>query len=109
MVKPLNFNKTKKRYWVVTLPDEDNTTLFIYTPTKELFNELVSLNLQEVDETSNDLLDNIYDLVARLMSRNKANIKVTSKDLASCLDFDDLKVFINGYIGFISEIINEKN
>lgn len=110
MAKALNFNNIKKRFFTVTLPDEKNTTLLISTPTKEIMDEFISLKDSLTAESmGDDAIDELYDLCRKIMSRNKAGIKVTKDEIISLLDFEDIIIFIQGYTEFISEISNSKN
>ena len=108
----LNFNNTKKQYLTVVLPDEKNTTLFISMPTKALVEELISIRDGFAD-TDNDSLDqglcDLYDLVARVMSRNKGGVKITRERLEKCLDFEDIIIFFNSYMAFVNSAKNSKN
>ena len=113
MSKTLNFNTVKKEYLTVTLPDEKNTVLLICTPTKSLMSELTSLKTTFSAETTSDnveqVLDELYEVVARVMSRNKAGVKITKEKLTECLDFEDIVLFFNSYLTFVKEIQFGKN
>lgn len=109
MAKPLDFNKIKKRYFTVTLADENNTTLMISTPTKEVMDEFISMKDYLEGNTGEDVIDALCELCAKIMSRNKGGIKVTKEALESMLDFDDIVIFIKAYTDFISELTNSKN
>ena len=109
----LNFNTTKKQYLNVILPDEKNTTLLISMPTKSLFTELDSIknnfsNLK-TNESLDSALNELYDLVARIMSRNKGGIEITTERLENCLDFEDVVLFLNSYLAFINNVQASKN
>lgn len=112
MAKALNFNKIKKRYFLVTLPNETETTLMISTPTKDIMDEFVYLSNNYINSNNNiseDVIDDLYSLCARIMSRNKANIEIKMDDLSKLLDFEDLIIFVQSYTEFISELTNSKN
>ena len=109
MANVLNFNTTKKQYMTVILPDEKNTTLMVCMPTKALFEELTSIK-DISNATDNDqIISDLYDLVARLTSRNKGGIQVTKEYLESCLDFEDIITFIRSYMVFIKSVKSSKN
>ena len=109
MANVLNFNTTKKQYMTVILPDEKNTTLMVCMPTKALFEELTSIK-DTLNATDNDqIISDLYDLVARLASRNKGGIQVTKEYLESCLDFEDIITFIRSYTVFIKSVKSSKN
>lgn len=113
MSKSLNFNNVKKRYLSVTLADENNTTLLIGTPTKALMDDLTSLqdNLETIgDDVDNiEALDDLFASCARIMSRNKGGIKITKEFLEDIFDYEDIMIFFNAYIDFVSELANSKN
>lgn len=110
MAKSLDFNKIKKRYFTVTLADDQNTTLMICTPTKEIMDEFISMkDSLSAENMGDDAIDELYALCAKIMSRNKGGIKITQKELASLFDFEDVILFIRSYTEFINELTNSKN
>lgn len=109
MAKSLDFNKIKKNYLNITLNDENQTKLSVFTPTKILMSELMSNLPDDMSNTSEEDLAELYDLSARLMSRNKQGITVTGEQLEEILDVEDLVIFFNAYTDFITELMNEKN
>ena len=109
MAKPLDFNKIKKRYFTVTLADENNTTLMISTPTKEIMDEFIGMKDSLGDTIGDDAIDMLYELCAKIMNRNKGGIKIIKDDLVKIFDFEDIIVFIQAYTNFINELTNSKN
>lgn len=113
MAKPLNFNNVKKQFLTITLADEKNTTLMIGTPTKAIMDELMilqeSMNAVSDNEINNEATDDLYNACARVMSRNKAGVKITGDYLAEIFDFEDIILFFNAYMDFIDEVIGSKN
>lgn len=114
MANVLNFNTAKKQYLTVTLPDEKNTTLMVCMPTKSLFEELDSIKHsfssdKNTEESLDQVLGELYDLVARVMSRNKVGVKITKKDLEKCLDFEDIVIFFRSYMTFVNSVKSSKN
>lgn len=110
-MKSLNFNQINKTYMTITLPDEDNTKLLIMTPTKSIIDKLMSMEefISGVEEVGAGVLDDLYDVCAEIMNRNKAGRKITAQFLAEILDFEDLVIFFNSYMEYVSEISNLKN
>lgn len=110
MTKPLNFTKIEKSYLPVTFADEKNTTILVGTPTKAILDELTSYQdkIEELENNEN-ATNELFDVCAKIMSRNKTGAKITRKYLESVLDFEDIKVFFHAYIDFISNVINSKN
>ena len=110
MAQVLDFNKVKKNYLTIVLPDEEKTRLQVMTPTKRLLTELSTM-LPEMSDgmpTEEDL-NVLYEFCAQLMSRNKAGIKVTGEQLAERLDFEDLISFFEVYTDFVNEAASSKN
>lgn len=110
MSKTLNFNKVKKNYFTVTLADENETMLMIMTPTKALLDDLVATKdaLTEMKEDGN-VTGEIYSMVARLMSRNKTGKHIDADTIAEIMDFEDVIIFIQGYLEFVNDIKASKN
>ena len=113
MAKALNFNNVKKQFLTVTLADENNTTLLIGTPTKAIMDDLTYLqnNMSAVNDTESnaEATDDLYNACARVMSRNKAGIKITKEFLSEIFDFEDVTIFFKAYMAFIDEVIGLKN
>lgn len=109
MARSLDFNNLKKRYWTVTLPDENKTVLMISTPTKAVLDSLLTLKDSFGEDLSDDAIDDLYEICAKIMSRNKAGHVITKEAVQNCLDFEDIIVFIRAYTDFIVEVSSAKN
>ena len=113
MAKPLNYHNVKKKYLTVTLADDKKTTLLIGTPTKAVMDDIVllqdSLDAISEEETSIELINDIYRACAKIMSRNKGGIEITNEYLENLFDLEDIIIFFNAYIDFIDEVASEKN
>lgn len=112
MAKILDFNKIKKQYMTLILPDEKNTLLLIGTPTKNIMAELeiIQSSLFSVEKDNDSaVIDDLYTACAKLMSMNKAGIKITKTKLEKLLDVEDLVIFFTEYIEFVTAIANQKN
>lgn len=113
MSKSLNFNNLKKKYLTVTLADEKETTIMIGTPTKAIMDDLMLLksNFEALsdNDVDTDVTNELYNACARVMSRNKGGIKITSEQLADIFDFEDILIFFNAYMEFVTEVTNTKN
>ena len=108
MSKSIDFTKLKKQYLTVTLPDE--TKLLVTTPTKDILDDFLSLqNTVNGEDVGEEAIDALYEICAKIMSRNKAGKKISVEFVQENLDFEDLIVFIKGYSEFISEVANSKN
>ena len=112
-MKSLNFNNVKKTYLTVTLADENNTTIMIGTPTKAIMDDLVLLQsgLETIseDDANVDTTDELYSACAKVMSRNKGGIKISKEFLEEIFDFEDIMIFFNAYMDFITEVTSGKN
>lgn len=110
MAKTLNFNNTKKQYLTVILPDEKKTTLLVGTPKKAIFDELVAMqSVIESNSLTADVLDDLYNIVAKILSANKLGKVITKEAVSELFDYEDITLFILSYTDFISEVANSKN
>lgn len=113
MAKTLNFNNVQKQYLTVVLADDKNTTLLVGTPTKAVMDDLVRLQVSfetlNENETDVDATDDLYEACAKILSRNKAGVKITKEYLSEIFDFEDVLIFFSNYMEFVSEITNQKN
>lgn len=113
MAKVLNFNKIKKSYLTVTFADEKERTIMVCTPNKAIMDDLTLLqaNIDEIGEdgTNETATGELYEACAKIMSRNKAGVKITKDYLERVFDFEDIMIFFRAYRDFISEVVNQKN
>ena len=113
MSNSINFNTLKKQYLTTTLPDEKHTTIMVCMPTKSLLDDLMSLettlNLDGENQNSEEIIGELYAIVAKVMSRNKGGIKITREKLEKCLDFEDLIFYFKEYLKFVRSISTSKN
>ena len=113
MSKTVNFNTLNKKYLPITLNDKEKTTIMIGMPTKRIMDSLMALqaNLEVVSEDASnmDVMDDLYESCAVIMSRNKMGVPVTKEKLEDVFDFEDIVVFFNAYMEFVTEAVNQKN
>ena len=110
MAKTLDFNTLKKQYLTVKLPDKKKTTLLVYTPTKAILDGFLSMKDNLSDESIGDeAIEELYEIVAKIMSCNKGGVDVTKDVVEELFDFEDIIVFIKAYTDFVSEVTNSKN
>lgn len=109
MSKTLDFNKLKKKFMTVTLADENNTVLMINTPTKAIMDGFLAMRDSLSEDMENDALDELYDIVARIMSHNRNGKKFTKEEVQELFDYEDIIIFIRAYTEFINEVIDAKN
>lgn len=106
-MKALNFNNTKKTYLNVTLID--GTVLLVGTPTKRIFDALITIKDDLDNITDSETLSIIYDVCALIMSRNKAGKEITKEYLEATFDVEDIIIFFKSYVEFMDELKSAKN
>ena len=110
----LNFNKYRPPILPIEMMDDEHTVINVVPPTVDLqeelrarATELVAL-LNGADEEQRLAL---WNLAARLMSCNRNMRKITPDTLRTTfrLDEEDLVVFYEAYVTFLTGIENAKN
>lgn len=110
MAKAFDFNKVKPKTMTVTLSDKEKTTLLVMTPNKALKDELVSLYENINDSDEDEISEALYDVSAKIMSRNKQGIVITVEKLKELYeDVETIMAFLEAYSGFVGELTNSKN
>lgn len=107
-MKTLDFNKTKKQFFKVILPDDEQTEILVSTPTKSIMTEVTTLQEELTTAEEDEVIDRLYEVCAGIMSRNKEGKEITVETL-KCLDLEDLTLFLTNYLQFINEIASTKN
>lgn len=105
MAKTFDFNKLKEKTFRVVLSDPENTTLTLRTPNKKLFEYLrnVQEDMESIEE-SEELVDNLYDVTAKIMSHNKEDIEITPEALKELYDeINHIYAFLEAYTDFIKD------
>jgi len=113
MSKTLDFNTIKKDFIRIVLPDENKTIIKVLPPSKQLYEDvsIVKERLQQLldadpdDLNNEDIVGDIYEIVAKCMSRNSENIIITKQKLEDILDFYDVWKFLDMYV---KELINKQ-
>ena len=105
----LDFTQSAKRYLAVNLID--NQRIRVRMPTKKVFDALLGLKDHLTSLTADDggQLNEIYDLIAIVLSNNLEHQPVTSAYMAELLDIEDVQTFFQGYMAFISEVLADPN
>lgn len=109
MAKSINFNNITKRYLNVTFTDEKNTTVMVCMPTKGILRELTNIQAEVDTEDDFAALDELYNVCAKVLSRNKAGKVITPEFLEDVFDFDDIMIFLKEYMNFVAEAAGRKN
>lgn len=113
MSKELNFQKAKKTFLTVTMPDDEK--ILIRNPTKKIMDAMTDLSeefkaLEGVDpeeadtEQSRESITRIYEACALIMSNNIARKPITVAYLEDLLDVEDLITFFKTYTDFIAAL-----
>lgn len=110
----VNFDRHRPPVLTVPLKDERGTVLRVTPPTVDLQEELRARQSDLralLSEDNDDMRDALYDLAARLMSCNRNLRKITAEQLRTTygLDEEDLVVFFNYYVKFLTDIEHAKN
>lgn len=107
----LDFTTRKKEYLTVKLNDENKTVLLVGTPTKAILDEFVAINdrIGANDGADTEALSDLYEVCAKIMSFNKAGVKITGEYLSEFFDIEDITYFLRGYTDFMSSLTNAKN
>lgn len=119
MAKTLDFNKLSRPVLPMVMCDEAKTTIKVTSPREALVEELQATlpELQRImDGKDQESVDLCYDLAARLISCNLADVEVTVEDLRTKFWPRDriinqlyLVEFYKAYVDFIYEINHAKN
>jgi hypothetical protein len=111
MANNFDFNKLKPKTMSVTLSDDKKTTLLVLMPDKRLHDELSSLyeDIKGVDD-EDEVNEALYDLTAKVMSRNKQGLEIDADMLKELYpEIDYILAFLNAYTAFIEEHTSAKN
>lgn len=113
MAYVLDLNRSNDYTLELTLMDKDHTTLLVGLPTEAMEQELscFSENLHKLAKGDKESIELVYDLAARLISRNRNFITVTAEELRTKyrMDLESAILFFSAYLDFLSKVTNEKN
>lgn len=108
----LNFNKINKKKFTVTLNDENNTTLILLNPTKQIMDNLIEIYTKS-DEMSDinekEQIDYIYQTCVEILNRNMNKIKISKNVIEEIFDMEDIGILMEEYFKFVSNQTLEKN
>lgn len=108
----LNFKTLKKSTLTIRLDDEENTAILVKMPTKRVLEDVMAMQ-EEFNNTGDDvdagMVDQLYNACGEIMSCNLNGITITGETLKSKMDIEDLTVFFNAYIDFVSDVVSAKN
>lgn len=105
----LDFTQSSKRFLAVNMID--NQAIRVRMPTKRVFDALLGLRDRLSSLTTDDAgqLDEIYGLIAIVMSNNLEHREVTQDYLSDLFDIEDVQTFFQAYMTFISGVVSDPN
>lgn len=105
----LDFTQSAKRFLAVNLIDSQ--LIRVRMPTKRVFDALLGLkdHLTSLTGENGGQLDQIYDLIAIVLSNNLEHKPVTSEYLAELLDIEDIQIFFHSFMAFINGVVSDPN
>ena len=114
MAKGLNFRNFAQPTLPIIMNDAEETLFTVVAPTVELV-EILEANEAEIkavfEKGDKESLDEIWTLVARLISCNREGRKVTVEELKGRygMSYQMLYAFLQAYGSFVNEIETAKN
>lgn len=111
MPRVLDFNELQSSFLDITLRDEARTVVHLDLPIETLVNELKSIDLESMKTGSQDAVNSIYDLAARLINCNLDYFKTTGDELLRKYNMNLVLLlqFFSVYMDNITELSNRKN
>lgn len=103
----LDLSKKQKKFFVVKLTN--GTTLNIPSPKKRIFERMTAMNDISIDTVSAENINEIYELIAEILSSNTQKKKYTADEVGGMLDFEDINLLLNGYMEFAGYIVDDPN
>lgn len=111
-MKNFDFNAIEQVTMGVTLPNKEKTRLNLTTPTISLVEKLEA-NIGKVEKIFNsddeNSINDLFQMLADLMSCNKEFRTVTVAELKDCLLAQHVNAFLIAYTEFLAEIKSAKN
>lgn len=118
----VNFQKAKRNYMVLTFDDErtvDGKTeayervIRVGMPKKRVFTALLdmqeimdkkgeALTAAEKSKANRELIDELYELTAKVLSNNITNEKITAEWVEDQFSVMEIKTFLEQYVKFIN-------
>lgn len=123
----INFQKQKRNYIVLTFDDEREVdgekeeyvkTLQVGMPKKRVFTALMDMqdimdrknaaqSQEEKNAADRQIIDELYDLVAKILSNNLTNEKIATEWVEEQFSTDEIKEFFETYVKFVNgEAVN---
>lgn len=92
--------KAVKNSYVIELENAEKTiSLSVYPPTIKAVKKMQKLNTE-----SDDVIDEMVDIISSIISNNKEHITLTAEDLEELLDFEDVTNLFSDISRWIADI-----
>lgn len=109
----LDLTAIQRPTFELTLLDDNHTTIHVKTPSVAKFREMSELAtaLEHAEENGQDAVAVIYTFLAGVLSYNTEAQTITAEELPEKynIDIDAAMLIYKAYIGFLSDIANQKN
>ena len=103
-----DFNKIKRSFFKVTLKDEK--TLIVKMPKKKTFEKITAVQEMDMEEMSvDDAMDTLGTICAEVLSNNLQKQRVTTGFMTDYYDIEEMSMFIEEYMEFVSSAKNNPN
>lgn len=116
----VNFQKAKRNYMVLTFDDEREVdgkieeyerTIMVGMPKKRVFTALMDMQeitdkrddaqtKEEKNEANREIIDELYELTAQVLSNNLKDEKITTEWVEDQLSIDEIKELLTQYAKF---------
>lgn len=116
----VNFQKAKRNYMVLTFDDEREVdgkieeyerTIMVGMPKKRVFTALMDMQeitdkrddaqtKEEKNEANREIIDELYELTAQVISNNLKGEKITTEWVEDQLSIDEIKELLTQYAKF---------
>lgn len=103
----LDYTKVKKKTLSIKL--FDGTTLLLVMPKKKTYEKMAATKSLDVETLDEESINDIYELVAEILSNNTRKVKYTSEQVGDMFDMDDVLMLLEEYMSFAGEVENDPN
>lgn len=108
----VNFQKAKRNYIALAFEDEGQKekTILVGMPKKKIFDMLLNMSKyikgdgeegeEEKTDRSRKIIDDMYKLVAMILSNNMSREQISVEWVEEQMDFGEIKEFLELYVKF---------
>lgn len=114
----VNFQKAKRNYMALTFDDENKSgetyerVIMVGMPKKRVFTALMDMQevlnqkqdaqtAQEKNEADRQIIDELYELTAHILSNNLKGEKITTEWVEDQMTTEEIKMFFAQYVKFV--------